>query len=92
MTPRHWRIVEVVLRLVVAANCLVTAWLHRDFGGGFCLGIGIMFLMFMAQEHLTERADKANRSIIDVQQRVIATLELRLGLAKLGFPPKDGES
>lgn len=92
MTARHWRIVEVVFRLAVAANCFVTAWLNRNFGGGLCLGLGLMFLAFMFQDYLTEQSDKASREIIRVQETAIATLELRLALAKLGFPPKGDDS
>lgn len=92
MTARHWRIADAVFRLACAANCFVAAWLNRDFGGGLCLGVGIMFLAFMFQDYLTEQAHEANKTIIDVQQKVIATLELRLALAKLGFPPREGES
>lgn len=92
MTARHWRIVETVVRLVIAANCFVSAWLNRDFGGGLCLGIGGMFLAFMLQDYLTEQSDKARREIIRVHETAIATLELRLALAKLGFPPNGDDS
>lgn len=92
MTARHWRIAAVVFRLAAATNCFVAAWLNRDFGGGLCLGVGLMFLAFVLQDYLTEQAHEANKAVIDVQQKVIATLELRLVLAKLGFPPRDGES